>query len=111
MKSFLLVFVQLTPDRDKVLSLLDHARIVANWMSLTGEVYVLVSDRTAADLRKMVYDRFPMAHYIVVELLPGHKDGRLYKAVWDFINNPTAAETGHPSGWNLLDFRPTPPKE
>lgn len=93
MKAYLLVFDDTQVVRKVITGKLDKLPEVQNWLAFLNNMICLVSDQPARALSRLLREAFPELRFIVVEIDRGKKGGFLPRSVWEFIDDPSPAES------------------
>ncbi len=92
MKAYLLVFDESQINRKEAIKIIDKMPDVANWHAFFGNTMCLVSSLSAKSLATKLNRLAPDLRYLISEVEPDQKGGRMPRSVLDFLNSP------HPAG-------------
>ena len=93
MKAYLLVFETIDVDRETVKRTVDCMPEVKNWHLFFGNTMCLASESSAKALARSLNRAFPTMRYIITEVEPDQKGGRMPASVFSFLNVPTSVAT------------------
>jgi hypothetical protein len=88
MKAYIISFYQQEVSDNEVVAYLEAKREVLNLMRLLPNTALIVSDRNATSLSRLIDEKFPQGYYIIAEYIPYNSDGSLPEEAWNFLNNP-----------------------
>ncbi len=88
MKAYLLVFEATDMRRQDVRDVVDRMPDIANWHAFFGNTMCLASELDAKTLASRLNGALPGLPYIVTEVEPEHKGGRIPASVYRFLNAP-----------------------
>ena len=92
MKAYLLVFETIDVDRETVKRTIDRMPEIKNWHLFFGNTMCLASESNAKALAKKINRVLPTMRYIITEVEPDQKGGRMPASVFSFLSLPTPAE-------------------
>ncbi len=88
MKAYIISFYQQEISDDELVAFLRAKREVLNLRRLVPNTILIVSDRNASSLARLIDKKFPQGYLIVAEYIPYNSDGSLPGEAWDFLNKP-----------------------
>jgi hypothetical protein len=88
MKAYLLVFEASEVDRKVVKAVIDTLPEIQNWHAFFGNTMCLAADIGAKRLARRINEALPQLTYILTEVQPDHKGGRIPRSVLSFLNEP-----------------------
>lgn len=91
MKAYIISFYQQEISDDELVTFLGTKREVLNLMRLLPNTVLIISDRNASSLTRLIDKKFPQGFFIVAEYIPYNSDGSLPGEAWDFLNKPKQA--------------------
>ena len=77
---------------DSLLPKIDGIREVENWFKFLPGAAILISSCDVNHLHELLRRTFPSQRYLLVHLEKGGQNGWLPSKVWDFMNQPRAAD-------------------
>ncbi len=92
MKAYLLVFDEGQITRKEMIKIVDRMPEVVNWHAFFGSTMCLASSLDARALASKLNRLMPDLRYLVTEVEPDQKGGRMPKSVLSFLNSPHPAE-------------------
>ncbi len=92
MRAYLLVFDEGQITRKEMIKIIDRMPEVANWHAFFGSTICLASSLEARVLASGLNRLLPDLRYIVTEVEPDQKGGRMPSSVLKFLNSPHSAE-------------------
>ena len=88
MKAYLLVFNPIDARREDVRDAIDSIPDVINWHAFFGNTMCLASELDAKGLASRINTSLPGLTYILTEVEPEHKGGRIPESVYRFLHAP-----------------------
>jgi hypothetical protein len=92
MKAYLFVFDNAQIAREIVIKRLDKMSKVLNWYAFFENTLCLASYDDAKTISRMVREAFPDLRFIITEVDPEKRGGRLPRSVWSFLDEPQPAD-------------------
>ncbi|MDT4951905.1 MAG: hypothetical protein QOJ02_43 [Acidobacteriota bacterium] len=88
MKAYIISFYQQEVSDDELVAYLGTKREILNLMRLLPNTVLIISDRNASFITRLIDKKFPQGYFIVAEYIPYNSDGSLPEEAWDFLNKP-----------------------
>ncbi len=92
MKAYLLVFDESQITRKEVIKVVDKMPEIVNWHAFFGNTMCLVSSLAAKALATRFNRMMPDLRYLITEVEPDQKGGRMPRSVLDLLNSPHPAD-------------------
>ena len=92
MKAHLLVFDGDRTNLKKVIKIVDKMPEIVNWHVVFDNTLCLASSMEAKRLASRLNDSLPDIRYLISEIEPDKKGGRMNSTVFELMNSPSPAE-------------------
>ena len=92
MKAHLLVFDGDRIDLKKVIKVVDEMPDIENWHVVFDNTLCVASSVEAKRLASRLNDSFPAVRYLISEIQPEKKGGRMNSTSFELMNAPSPAE-------------------
>ena len=92
MKAHLLIFDESQVTRKEIIKVIDQMPEVVNWHAFFGNTMCLVSAIEAKALATTINRLLPDLRYLITEVEPDHKGGRMPRSVLDLLDSPRPAD-------------------
>ncbi len=92
MRAYLLIFDGEQISRKEMIKIIDGMPDVVNWHAFFGNTMCLASSSGARTLARKLNGQLPNLRYLITEVEPDQKGGRMPKSVLTFLNSPTRVE-------------------
>ena len=92
MKAYLLIFDESQITRKEMIKVIDKMPEVVNWHAFFGSTICLVSPIEAKALATRINRLMPDQRYLITEVEPDQKGGRMPRSVLDLLNSPRPAD-------------------